>query len=52
MYQFCGDNRFPYPGGYLDQLAIYVEAATIIENEKAKLRAEKMKAESQRYGKR
>ncbi|UCE65087.1 MAG: hypothetical protein JSU85_09400 [Candidatus Zixiibacteriota bacterium] len=50
MHQFCGDNRFPYPGGYLDQLAIYVDAATVIENEKAKLRAEKIKAERKKYG--
>lgn len=33
MVQFCGDSHFPYPGGYLDQLLIYVDAYSVIRAE-------------------
>ena len=41
MYQHCGQYRFPFPGCYLEQPAIYIEASNIIESEKAQLTAEK-----------
>lgn len=43
MVVFCGENRFPYPGGYFDQLAIFIDAARIINSERARLLRKRMK---------
>jgi hypothetical protein len=36
MYNFCRD-KFPYPGGFHDQLAIYVQAAGVISSVEAEI---------------
>lgn len=48
MYQFCGTSRFPYPGGYLDQLEIYIQAAGIIASEESSLEKEALKRDGKR----
>jgi len=37
MHSLCGNGLFPYPGGYLDQLAIFIDANSIISAEEAAL---------------
>ena len=37
MNNFCQGGQFPYPGGYLDQLEIFIQAASIIGGEESDL---------------
>lgn len=43
MHQCCGNNRWPYPGSYFDQLEIYIEASAIIASEESALAQKAMK---------
>lgn len=40
MHKACGENRWPYAGGYFDQLAIYLQAAAVINSEESRLMRE------------
>lgn len=48
MYQLCGTNRFPYPGGYFDQPEIYIDAVGIIAAEENALAKEALKRDGKR----
>lgn len=37
MFQFFRNGILPYPGGYFDQLSVFIQAAGILSNEESRL---------------